>query len=77
MTFDTGSFRLCPAGSVVCDTVLAQHGQMFSHPRQGTKKNGPKAWMSPLVRLGEPVSFIGVTFRNVGVRLLTGAEMTQ
>ena len=27
--------------------------------------------------LGEPVSFIGVTYRNMGKELLTGAEMTQ
>ena len=29
-----------------------------------------------LVRLGEPMSFIGVTYRNVGARLLTGARTT-
>ena len=26
---------------------------------------------------GEPISFIGVTYRNMGEGLLTGAEMTQ
>ena len=29
------------------------------------------------VLLGEPISFIGVTYRNMGEGLLTGAEMTQ
>jgi hypothetical protein len=29
------------------------------------------------VQLGEPMSFIGVASRNMGERLLTGAEMTQ
>ena len=29
------------------------------------------------VQLGEPMSFIGVTYRNMGEGLLTGAEMTQ
>ena len=28
------------------------------------------------VLLGEPISFIGVTYRNMGEGLLTGAEMT-
>lgn len=29
------------------------------------------------VQLGEPMSFIGVTHRNMGEGLLIGAEMTQ
>lgn len=29
------------------------------------------------VLLGEPMGFIGVTYRNMGEGLLTGAEMTQ
>ena len=29
------------------------------------------------VLLGEPISFIGVTYRNMSEGLLTGAEMTQ
>ena len=29
------------------------------------------------VLLGEPISFIGVTYRNMGEGLVTGAEMTQ
>lgn len=29
------------------------------------------------VQLEEPMSFIGITYWNMGERLLTGAEMTQ
>lgn len=29
------------------------------------------------VQFGEPISFIGITYRNVGEGLLTGAEITQ
>ena len=29
------------------------------------------------ILLGEPISFIEVTYRNMGEGLLTGAEMTQ
>ena len=29
------------------------------------------------VQLGEPMSFIGVTYRNMGEELLIGTEMTQ
>lgn len=31
----------------------------------------------PKIQLGEPVSFTGVTYRNMGEGLLTGAEVTQ
>lgn len=40
---------------------------MSTHPRQGAIK----------VQLGEPVSFIGVIYRNMGEGLLKGAEMSQ
>ena len=29
------------------------------------------------VQLGEPMSFIGILHKNMGEKLLTGAEMTQ
>lgn len=29
------------------------------------------------VQFGEPVGFIGITYRTIGERLLTGTEMTQ
>lgn len=62
---------------MVCDKIFP--GEMM-HTHLLTPNRKPMTGQSTdntNVQLNEPISFIGVSYRSVDERLLTGAEITQ
>lgn len=61
---------------VIHHSFLGRRDKTSSHPRSGTD-NRPDNEDTSKVQPGESMSFIGVTFRNVGEGLLKRVQMTQ
>jgi hypothetical protein len=49
--------------------------QTTTHPRQGTDDRKKKNTTKP--QLDHPMSFIGITYRNMGEGLLSGTELMK